>query len=77
MKKTIALLLALVMVLGLCACGAQPAQAPAEAPAQAPAEAPAAAPADDYHLELKLSHVFGPTEQLAVSVQEAADAGKF
>ena len=29
--------------------------------------------ADDYHLELKLSHVFGPTEQLAVSVQEAAD----
>lgn len=77
MKKTIALLLAMVMVLGLCACGAKPAeapaQAPAEAPAQAPAEAPAAAPADDYHLELKLSHVFGPTEQLAVSVQEAAD----
>lgn len=49
MKKTIALLLALVMVLALCACGqaAAPAAAPAEAaPAEAaPAEAAAAEPA--------------------------------
>ena len=50
MKKTLALLLALVMVLGLAACGqsSAPAAAPAatEAPAAAPAaEAPAAAPA--------------------------------
>ena len=48
MKKTIALLLALVMVLALCACGgsAAPAAAPAEAPAAAPAAEPAAAPAE-------------------------------
>lgn len=51
MKKLIALLLALVMVFALCACGqtaapAAPAatQAPAEKPAEAPAEAPAAEP---------------------------------
>lgn len=69
MKKTIAFLLALVMVLALCACGSQPA-APSD-PSADPA-APAAAP-DDYHLELKLSHVFGPQELLAVYVQEAAD----
>ena len=52
MKKILALLLALVMVFALCACGQQAAPAPAaEAPA-APADAPAAeapaaeAPAD-------------------------------
>ena len=71
MKKTLALLLVMVMVFGLCACGSQPAAAPAASQAPA-ADAPAAAPADGYHLELKLSHVFGPTEQLAVFVQEAA-----
>lgn len=69
MKKTIAFLLALVMVLALCACGSQPA-APSD-PSADPA-APAVAP-DDYHLEIKLSHVFGPQELLAVYVQEAAD----
>ena len=46
MKKTLALLLALVMVFALCACAGgneEPAAAaPAEAPAAAPAEAPAA-----------------------------------
>ena len=45
MKKILAVILTLTMVLALCACGAKaPAatQAPAEAPAQAPAEAPAA-----------------------------------
>ena len=68
MKKIIALVLALVMVFALCACGQK-----AAAPAAAPEAAPAAEAKDDYHLELKLSHVFGPTEQLAVSVQEAAD----
>lgn len=48
MKKVIALLLAALMVLSLCACGSkEEAPAPAEAPAApaAPAEAPAAAPA--------------------------------
>ncbi len=45
MKKFLAMMLAVVMVLALCACGQQaPAatEAPAEAPADAPAEAPAA-----------------------------------
>lgn len=49
MKKTLALLLALIMVLELCACGASnpPAesQAPAEEPAPAESEAPAEEPA--------------------------------
>ena len=31
------------------------------------------ASADDYKLTMRLSHVFGPTEQLAISIQEAAD----
>ena len=44
MKKLMAMLLALVMVFALCACG-QPA-APAEQPAEKPAEAPAEAPAE-------------------------------
>ena len=73
MKKYLAMLLALMMVLSLCACGSKPA---AEAPAaEAPAaEAPAAeAPADDFHIELKLSHVFAPTEQLTVEMEMVAD----
>ena len=40
MKKIVALLMALVMVFALCACGAKT-EAPAETPAEAPAEAPA------------------------------------
>ena len=74
MKKFLALLLALMMVLSLCACGSKPA---AEAPAaEAPAaDAPAAEadPADDFHIELKLSHVFAPTEQLTVEMEMVAD----
>ena len=48
MKKLLALLLALVMVFALAACGQQaaPAEAPAEEPAEAPAEQPAEAPAE-------------------------------
>ena len=45
MKKILALLLAMMMVLALCACGAKE-EAPAEAPAAAPAAAPAEAPVD-------------------------------
>ena len=45
MKKGIALLLALVMLLSLTACGDQQ-QAPAEAPAETPAETPADQPAE-------------------------------
>ena len=67
MKKFIAMLLALVMVMGLVACGQAPAaQAPAapEAPAAAP-EAPAEAPAEAEKITLK---VWGPNED-----QVAAD----
>jgi len=59
MKKLIALLLAVVMVFALAACGAKteaPAETPAEAPAETPAEAPAEAPAaagSVYYLNFK------------------------
>jgi len=57
MKKTIAMLLALVMVFALCACGGGSAPAATEAPAEAPAaEAPAEAPAAEgavYYLNFK------------------------
>ena len=48
MKKFLALLLAVVMVLSLAACGSEaPAPAPTEAPAEQPAETPAEQPAED------------------------------
>jgi TRAP-type C4-dicarboxylate transport system substrate-binding protein len=76
MKKLTALMLALVMVLALCACGGKTEPAPANTDA-APAgtdAAPAndAAPADDYHIDLKLSHVFAPTEQLTIEMETVA-----
>lgn len=52
MKKLIALLLALIMIVGLVACSAKPAETPAveepsaETPAETPAEAPAEAPTE-------------------------------
>ena len=48
MKKVLALLLAVVMVLSLAACGSEaPAPAPTEAPAEQPAETPAEQPAEE------------------------------
>ena len=48
MKKILALLLAVVMVLSLAACGSEaPAPAPTEAPAEQPAETPAEQPAEE------------------------------
>ena len=49
MKKFLALVLALCMVLSLCACGAKE-EAPAAAPAEDVAEAPEAAPAEKGHI---------------------------
>ena len=86
MKKILALLLALVMVLALAACGGGSSAPAAEQPAaEAPAaEAPASSGASDgsaddlsdvpegYHIELKLSHVFAPTEQLTVEMEQVA-----
>ena len=61
MKKTLALLLALTMILALCACGQQaaaPAAAPAAEPAAAPAAAePAAAPAAEPAADSDLAYV--------------------
>lgn len=53
MKKFLALLLAVVMVLSLAACGSEapapaPTEAPAEQPAETPAEEPAAEPVEEY-----------------------------
>ena len=59
MKKIIALLLAMIMVLALAACGQS---APAEKPAEAPAEQPAEAPAEE---SVELS----PMEQLIADAQ--------
>lgn len=77
MKKTLALLLAMVMVFALCACGKT--AAPAEAPAAAPAdEAPAAAPveeAKDITIGVTFMTLNSPFfEAMQRGVQEAADA---
>ena len=53
MKKFLALLLAVVMVLSLAACGSEapapaPTEAPAEQPAETPAEEPTAEPVEEY-----------------------------
>lgn len=66
MKKVIALLLALVMVFCLCACGTQ------ETATDSAAEAATSAD-DDFHIVLKLSHVFAPTEQLTVEMEQVAE----
>lgn len=71
MKKVLSLLLALTMTLSLAACGSSaptPATPASQAPAsQAPAESK---PANDYKIELKMSHVFAPQEQLTKSLDE-------
>ena len=59
MKKFVAMLLALVMVFALCACGSNGDKAAADNNG-------------DYHLVLKLSHVFAPTEQLTIEMQQVA-----
>ena len=54
MKKTLAILLALAMVLSLAACGSAPAAAPAEEPTAAPAEEPAAPAEEPAAAEVKV-----------------------
>lgn len=69
MKKTIALLLSLMLAISLCACGgsassAAPAApaAPASSAAPAATDPAAADPADDFFIEIRFSNVFQPTE---------------
>lgn len=71
MKKILALLLALVMVLSLAACGAK--EPAAEAPK---ADAPAAETpkAEDTGIELTYWSMWNSTEGQAAIIQEAADA---
>ncbi len=86
MKKLLALLLALTMVLSLAACGGGSSAPAADAPAaDAPAaDAPAAEgeadPADDFYLDIKFSNVFNPkewnykaSENLAQDITEKTD----
>ena len=64
MKKILALVLALIMVLSLAACGGKTEEPAPAAKADAPAAAPEAAAdeADDFHIEIKFSNVFQPEE---------------
>ena len=66
MKKFLAIVLALTMVLALCACGAKT-EAPAQAPTQAPAEAPAEKGANTLY-------VMGPTPDHGWTAQAGAYA---
>ena len=66
MKKFLAIVLALTMVLALCACGAKT-EAPAQAPAQAPSEAPAEKGANTLY-------VMGPTPDHGWTAQAGAYA---
>lgn len=68
MKRAFALLLALLMVLSMAACGSKAPAAENKAPAAA-AEAK-----DDYKLVLKMSHVFAPNEALTITMQEICDS---
>lgn len=66
MKKLLAILLSIAMVFVLCACGTN------ENQGETNTSETAAGTADDYHIVLKLSHVFAPTEQLTVEMEQVA-----
>lgn len=66
MKKFIAILLAVCMLLTLCACG------PKEQNSNNNDNQDADNNNDDYHIVLKLSHVFAPTEQLTIEMETVA-----
>lgn len=76
MKKAIALILALVMVFALCACGAKTdASTPApEAAETAPEQQSEAAPADV--IELRLSSDNSPTDPICAAMYKWSDAVK-
>lgn len=82
MTKGLGILMAAAMAASLAACGGK--TEPTAAQQAAPAESVAAesksdesktgeSAAGDYHLELKLSHVFAPNEALTRNMQEIAD----
>lgn len=63
MNKVVSLMMAIALCASMTACGSKQEVAPAENGGQA-------ASADDFHLELKLSHVFAPNEQLTLTMEE-------
>lgn len=78
LNKVASLMMAAAICLSMTACSSQKAETetPAESKeAAAPEESKeteAAAPADDYHLVLRLSHVFAPGEQLTKTMDSIA-----
>ena len=73
MKKAISLVLCLVMVFALAACGTQPA-APSAAPATGePSAAPSAAPAAD-PIVIKMAHSFADTHPVSITLKQVAEA---
>lgn len=85
MKKLLASMMGIVMGASLCACGGGGSTATTQAADNSAAggaetTAEAAAPADDYHLDIKFSNVFQPTEwnykaseKLAQEITEKTD----
>lgn len=71
MKKILSLLLALVMLFALAACGGSPAAEPTEAPAEEPAEAPADAPVEAEPITLRLAYMPNWGALWAVATAEA------
>ena len=73
MKKVLSLALATALCVSMAGCSSNPAETQApKAEGQAEGSQEAAAPADDYHLVLKLSHVFAPEEQLTKTMDSIA-----
>ena len=73
MKKVLSLALATALCVSMAGCSSKPAETQApKAEGQAEGSQEAAAPADDYHLVLKLSHVFAPEEQLTKTMDYIA-----
>ena len=73
MKKVLSLALATALCVSMAGCSSKPAETQApKAEGQAEGSQEAAAPADDYHLVLKLSHVFAPEEQLTKTMDSIA-----
>lgn len=71
MKKLLAIVLALVMILSLAACGKAPAADPPAA--DAPADTPAEAPKDDFSMTLKFGFANNATDPASIALAEMCD----
>ena len=77
-KKVLSIMLAAMMIVALAACGGgQSSSSESSSSAQtSSASTESSAAPSDYHLELKLSHVFAPDEALTKTMQSIADSVK-